>query len=117
MLRLLILAVILMPIGLAVYWGTGGFNKPVDSVAANHFETGLDLLNHGDLQEAIREFGEAISIDPELAEAYGKRAVAHAASGNEAAADADFEKAVELGEAPLALTQEMEDFRTRFGGR
>ena len=46
---------------------------------------------------AIRDFGRALRLDPELAPAYYSRGVAHQALGNRSGAIADFERALALG--------------------
>ena len=57
-------------------------------------------VEQGQYDKAITDFTEAIRINPDLAEAYYNRGVAHRKLGNDVKADADFAKAKELGYDP-----------------
>ena len=62
---------------------------------------GLRELKAGEDDEAIKDFGDAIVLDPTLAEAYHQRAIARYHAGDAAGAIADIE---------AALRQEPRDF-------
>ena len=62
---------------------------------------GLRELKAGEDDEAIKDFGDAIVLDPALAEAYHQRAIARYHAGDTAGAIADIE---------AALRQEPRDF-------
>jgi len=62
---------------------------------------GLRELKAGENDEAIKDFGDAIILDPTLAEAYHQRAIARYHAGDTASAIADVE---------AALRQEPRDF-------
>ena len=49
------------------------------------------------MEEAIAEFSEAIRLEPQHALAYANRAIAYTSLGDDAAAQEDLERAVDLG--------------------
>ncbi len=51
----------------------------------------------GDVQLAIEDFDEAIRLDPQYALAYFNRGLAYNAIGDVARANADFDRAADLG--------------------
>lgn len=72
------------------------FPKAADA----YFARGLEHMAHGEVQEAIRMFSEAIRIDERDAESYQQRSLAYTAIG-------DFERA--LDDADLALELDPND--------
>jgi tetratricopeptide (TPR) repeat protein len=54
------------------------------------------------LEDAAREYGHALSINPRLTPAYTNRSAIHAARGNLDAAEADLRKAIELSPGSAA---------------
>ncbi len=63
---------------------------------AVHIERGLTYLNQGQFEWAIAEYDKAIELDPNLAEAYVRRAFVHKVLGQYEQAMADYDKAIEL---------------------
>ena len=66
------------------------------SEAEKHYNAGVELQEQGQLEEAIAEYDEAISLDPGFALAYCNRGVAYNDKNEFARAIADFDKAIEL---------------------
>ena len=64
--------------------------------AERHYNTGVELQEQGRLEEAIVEYNEAISLDPELAEAYSNRGIVYVNKGEYDKATAAFDRAIEL---------------------
>ena len=64
--------------------------------AQDIYETGLELLEQGDIQAAWAAFDEALAEDPEFAPAYLERGQLALDAGDESAALADFEKAIQF---------------------
>jgi tetratricopeptide (TPR) repeat protein len=77
--------------------------EPVDPAtrpnAVTYYNRGLAYLNLGQYERAIRDFGEAILLNPQLADAYHTRGLAYDAMSTSVEADRDFAKAKELGYA------------------
>jgi tetratricopeptide (TPR) repeat protein len=69
--------------------------------AGKHIEASLELQGRwrgaiAEYDEAIRDYGEAIRIDPELAAAYNNRSVAYDDLGQPQRAIADYGEAIRL---------------------
>jgi tetratricopeptide (TPR) repeat protein len=62
----------------------------------SHLEAGRALASADDMQGAIREFGEAIRLEPQLAAAYFERGQVLFKNGNSEGAIADFETATRI---------------------
>ena len=79
-------------------------NTPVLSWQ-EQYDLGLRYLSEGNYEEAIIAFTAAIEIDPKRAPAYAGRGDAYVLSGeteeNLTAAQADYEKAIELDESTI----------------
>ncbi|MCK4978138.1 MAG: tetratricopeptide repeat protein, partial [Anaerolineales bacterium] len=69
-------------------------------VAEEHYLRGEDFRLEKKWELAIEEFTQAISLDPDYAEAYLNRGLAYYGIFDEESAIADFEKAIELGLDP-----------------
>ena len=67
--------------------------------AIGYNNRGWNRYNMGDLDGAIEDYDQAISLSPESAEIYGNRAFAHHKKGNADKARADARKARELDPA------------------
>ena len=65
----------------------------------------------GQVEQAIRDYGEAIQIDPEYALAYTNRALAYTLAGQDEKAQQDVNRAVELGSDRGALDSAIEELR------
>lgn len=80
------------------------------------YDLGVRYLSEGNYEEAIIAFTAAIEIDPKRAEAYAGRGFAYIGAGetaeNLAAALADYEMAVSLGDK--TLDEKIEALRMRF---
>jgi len=71
-------------------WATGG--TPAVTLLMSR---GLRELHAGAMNDAIEDFGDAITLDPTLAEAYRQRAVARYETGDTAGAIADLQATVQ----------------------
>lgn len=71
-------------------WANGG--TPAVTLLMSR---GLRELHAGAMDDAIEDFGDAITLDPTLAEAYRQRAVARYQSGDTAGAIADLQATVQ----------------------
>ena len=85
----------LMVTGIFVIGCPGGKHK-VAETAKIHYNQGATHLKQGDYDQAIRDFDEAINIDPGLALAFNNRGMAYVAKGNYDQAIRDFAKAIEI---------------------
>lgn len=68
--------------------------------ATLQFNLGTAYLSLGNFVQAVTNLGRSIKLDPSNSDAYGNRAVAHAALGQEDLVAADVETAVSLGAPP-----------------
>ena len=66
---------------------------------------GLRELKAGEMHQAIEDFGDAIVLDPKLAEAYHQRAIARFHAGDTAGAITDIEAALRLQPRNFAALQ------------
>ena len=69
--------------------------KHVAETASAHLDRGKELGNEGDWQGAIAACSKAISLGPDLVEAYYARGLAHQSAGENDLAIADFTTAIE----------------------
>ena len=71
-----------------------------EGTAEWYVKQGNELLNQGQYDEAIKNYDEAIRLNPQLAEAYNNRGLAYGFQGKKAEAIADFEKFITLTDNP-----------------
>jgi len=64
--------------------------------AARRFDSALQLMRFGHLEEAVSQFSHVISIAPEFAEAWNKRATLYWMMGESALSAKDVKKTLEL---------------------
>ncbi len=64
--------------------------------AQDYYQSAQKNLDKSNYSEAIAEFGEAISLDPSMADAIMGRAEAYQATGNKSGAEADYIRAGEI---------------------
>ena len=74
----------------------GGCGPTTEEKVQNLFQSASDWLYKGDYDQAIKDFSEAIKLDPGWAFPWRNRGDAYRKLGNEAKAKADFLKAEEL---------------------
>ena len=67
-----------------------------EMTAREHITRGDILLRGGDVEGALAEFERAVELEPENANAYANRGLAHIDAGNLTEAAADFERAADL---------------------
>lgn len=67
-----------------------------DSTVQGRFDHGLTLMRRGELDKATVEFGHVITMAPEFAEAWNKRATVHYMMGQNALSASDVKKTLEL---------------------
>ncbi|PKB83591.1 MAG: hypothetical protein BZY88_01795 [SAR202 cluster bacterium Io17-Chloro-G9] len=67
----------------------GGF-----SASQNHFEAGKDWHEQGQFEKAIEEYGKAVELKPDFAQAYVKRGEAWFATGDWVQALRDYDDAI-----------------------
>lgn len=87
-------------LALPVFPSLAGADEPPVPMAQDYFNRGEDYLSKKRYDLAIAYFSEALALDSRLARAYLGRGLAYKAKGEQARAEADFKKAVEL-ERPL----------------
>lgn len=68
----------------------------VESLAQTYTGRGITYIAKSDYDQAIRDFNEAIRLDPNLADAYYNRGVAHYHKGNYDQALQDYDEAIRL---------------------
>ena len=83
-------AIVLAPFSI-VAASNGGLSE-----AELRFNAGVDLQQQGCLEEAIAEYGEAIRLRSEFAEAYNNRGIAYDDLGKYQKAVADYTEALRL---------------------
>lgn len=66
---------------------------------------GLRQMKAGETHQAIQDFGDAIVLDPKLAEAYHQRAIARFQAGDTAGAIADIQAALHLEPRNFAVLE------------
>jgi tetratricopeptide (TPR) repeat protein len=90
-----------------------GPEEPVERRVTAYMRRGFayDFLNR-DLGKAIADYSEAIRLDPQLAEAYGRRGLAHARRGEDEQAIADLDTALRL-DAEVLKPDTYQVFRSR----
>lgn len=71
-------------------------NLVLEGKAVEQFENGKTMSEKGDYQKAIDQFGQAIEIMPEYAEAYNHRAIAYYRLQDYEASVKDWTRAIEL---------------------
>ncbi len=81
--------------------------------APSHNALGFALSSVGKLEESIKAFDESLRLDPNYAVAYANRGMTYAMMGEDAKADADIEKAIELGLDPDSLHEELEGVKSQ----
>ncbi len=65
--------------------------------ADDAYNRGVGNLADGRFADAIADFTQAIEFDPQRANAYRLRGIAYKNIGEEARAEADYDKALQLG--------------------
>ncbi|MDR2152080.1 MAG: tetratricopeptide repeat protein [Helicobacteraceae bacterium] len=75
---------------------TSAFAFGADNAAEEAFNRGLAAYNRGDLQEAVKQYTQAIKIDPKYADAYYNRGLAYANLGDTSKAIADWTQAIKI---------------------
>jgi len=83
------------PLGLIIFLGRGLFQQS-DGQAVKHYNRGLELQRQGELDSAIAQYDQAISLNPELAIAFTNRGVAYGYLGDFDQAIADLDQAITL---------------------
>ena len=68
-----------------------------------HFNLGTAYLSMGFFEQALINFSRAIDINPKMSDAYGNRAVAHAALSEDKLCEKDRLKAIKYGAPPDGL--------------
>ncbi len=66
--------------------------------AQREFDQGVEALDHGDAKSGVTHLRSAIQAYPRFASAYGALGVAHTSAGETKAAEAAYEKALEIDE-------------------
>jgi hypothetical protein len=112
MILMSVVAGLIMCIAMSLLAGTlseGGIGSsfPPANQAVEHFNRGIDYQNQGQLDQAISEYGQAVALDPKMAEAYNNRGAVYAAQGDYQQALRDCDQVITLDPA-LALA-----FQTR----
>jgi tetratricopeptide (TPR) repeat protein len=85
-------------------WQTYAYMASAGERAQKIFEQGMLSMTPGQYQEAIKVFGKAISINPQLGAAYLERGNAESILGQTDAALADYEKAIDVANIAAAYT-------------
>ena len=69
------------------------------------------MIGQGRQEDALEDFNEAIRLNPNFDNAYVNRAFAYTALGDDAAAQEDIDKAIELGIDSQALKEEIDSLK------
>ena len=77
------------------------------------FNMGTAHLSMGMFEQALVNLSKTIELAPEMPDAWGNRAVAYTALGDDTRAGADVARAVELGAPPDGLAAILEYVKTR----
>ncbi|MDR2152972.1 MAG: tetratricopeptide repeat protein [Helicobacteraceae bacterium] len=75
---------------------TSAFAFGANSAAKEAFDRGVATYEQGNLQEAIKQYTQAIKIDPNSAQAYNNRGIAYGKLGDYGKAIADFTQAIKI---------------------
>lgn len=85
---------------------------PSRNLGLYHYDLGIELSKKGDYRGSIKEYTKAIKIYPEFAKAYAGRGLAALRLGNDADAERDFARAIELDSSVKnQIKQEAEQIR------
>ncbi|MDE1869132.1 MAG: AAA family ATPase [Candidatus Micrarchaeota archaeon] len=96
--------------------------KPqVNPTAKEHWKKGNSFFEEGKFDDAIREYNEALTVEPKYADAYFNRALTHRVQNNFSAAKKDLEVVMELqpksADAPLLIGDISESNNDFIGAR
>ena len=94
--RRLVTTTLIVAVVLVCGWGVYSYNSSAHDRAMNEYKAGMKLMSPGSYPKAIGRFDSAISIWPELAEAYAERGIAEQYLNDTGSAIGDFEKALEI---------------------
>ncbi len=95
--RLLLIAILLVSIALsACAPGAAGTAAPTTTAGADHYVQGINLFNQKQFQQAVDEFSQAISANPQNSRAFYARGNAYGMLGQADKAIADFKQAVTI---------------------
>jgi len=64
--------------------------------ADEYYDSGVEKLDSGDYQGAMKEFDKAVEINPKYVDAYYSRGMAKAKLGDDRGAIEDYNKAIEI---------------------
>ena len=84
-------------------WGL--WLRPNDTTANRMFQTSVVLIQHNDIEQAIRQLDEIIAYKPEFAEAWNKRGDAYSQLGNLDHALADYGRVLQLNPYQFSAMQ------------
>src|SRR5687768_17130528 len=80
-----------------------GLPSEIDTAVKQHMDVARHHYQQRDVEQAIIDYGKAIELDPENANAYGNRGVAYLQSGNLEKAFDNLSKAIELDSSNAAV--------------
>ncbi len=84
-------------------WGL--WLRPNDTTANRMFQMSVVLIQHNDIEQAIRQLDEIIAYKPEFAEAWNKRGDAYSQLGNLDHALADYGRVLQLNPYQFSAMQ------------
>ena len=87
---------LLLGLSIVLAASLGGCGPTTEEKVQKLFQSASDWLDKGDYDQAIKDYSEAIKLEPGEADAWYNRGLAYKELGNEAKAKADFLKAEEL---------------------
>ena len=90
--RKYILCILVLALIVTISFGT----KVGAETKEDYFNSGIAYYELGEYQQAIKDFNQAIRLDPKFAEAYNNRGSAYYGKGQYDEAIADYTKAIEL---------------------